>query len=198
MYVPRHFRVKDRDEAFRFVRQNSFGLLVTSGPELPAITHLPMLLSEDQEFLFGHVALANPHWESFGCLSTAVFTGPHDFVSTANYEIHPSVATWNYTAVHLHGRTEKLDGDELIHLLRRLTLAYDPEIEKMHPEDLKSEFLAHHAQGVVGFKMRIEGMDAKYKLSQNKQSADRHRVMEAVTPDLAEMMRASEESQPVR
>src|SRR5687767_4073814 len=81
MHVPAHFAVTDRDTLFDFMTRHSFALLVSSMEGEPLATHVPLLLDRTagpHGALRGHVARANPHWQSLdGRRVLAVFSGPH-------------------------------------------------------------------------------------------------------------------------
>ena len=81
MYTPKAFREPDVGANLKFVERQGFGALISSGPEGPVITHLPVLVERDRGrlcLLRGHVAQANDHWRSLDNQpATMVFSGPH-------------------------------------------------------------------------------------------------------------------------
>ena len=102
------FAERDLAALHAFLDDNAFATLISPDPIDPHITHLPLLLERargDFGTLLGHMARANPHWRRLeaqpGVL--AVFHGPHAYVSPSWYAAHPSVPTWNYAVVHVHG-----------------------------------------------------------------------------------------------
>src|SRR5580658_7964071 len=109
MYVPAHFSQTDSTRLFDFMEQNSFGLLVSQLGGEPFATHLPLLLDRQagpSGTLIGHVARANPHWQTTDRNVLAIFSGPHAYISPSWYEADNVVPTWNYLAVHVYGRLE--------------------------------------------------------------------------------------------
>jgi transcriptional regulator len=67
MYIPRAFEVEDRTELLNFIRNHSFGILITSTVNGPTATHLPFYVesnadNEEDTCLLAHMAKANPHW----------------------------------------------------------------------------------------------------------------------------------------
>jgi len=133
-------------------------------------THIPLELSEDETKLRGHIAKANPQWKNFQNNSEVmvIFPGPHAYVSSSWYD-HENVPTWNYIAVHVYGKIQIIEGDELYSALKQLvdkyekTSAYPVSIEKMSPE-----YVRQSIQGLVGFAIEITSIEAAYKLSQNR------------------------------
>jgi transcriptional regulator len=91
------------------------------------------------------------------------------------------VPTWNYQAVHLSGPIEPVhDPAELLDMVRRLARHYEPagtpggfDVDRLTPR-----FRAAELRGIVGFRVRVERVEAAFKLSQNRDAADRARVVE--------------------
>ncbi len=177
IYTPEYFKGDDGDAARRIIEQYPFATLVTSldGTE-PQITYLPLLL--EAHCLFGHVAKPNPHWQQFAQGRTlALFHGPHAFVSPGWYE-NPAdnVPTWNYAVVHVHGRPELLDEAGAQRVVTELTGRFDQGKHFTDPSKAKRLL-----SGIVAFRMPIERLEAKFKMSQNKPAADRAGVIAGLT-----------------
>ncbi len=186
LYLPRAFRVDDREALERFVALNAFGTLVTAGPGGVAASHVPLLPTHDAEgrlVLQGHVAKANPHWQEFEPAGEvlAIFQGPHAYVSPGWYANHPSVPTWNYAVVHATGRARVLPETEVPGLLDRLSRTYEAgraqpwQLAMLPPHDAAMRFA-----GVVAFEITVERLVGKFKLSQNRRRED----VEGVTAGL--------------
>ena len=127
MYTP-PFYAGDREAGLALMRAHPFALLLTPGPQGLLATHLPLLIQEDPLVLKGHLARANPHWRFLeDADSLVVFSGPHAYVSPAWYQTHPSVPTWNYAAVHAHGRARM--GADAVAKARPA-----PELTGRHPD----------------------------------------------------------------
>lgn len=183
MYVPRRYEVTDSHTIDEFVRAHGFGLLITARDGVPAGTHVPMelLRSTQGRILEGHVARANPHWQAIadGDRALAVFLGPHAYVSSSWYD-HENVPTWNYQAVHMSGPIELVqDAADLLVMVRRLSLHYEPDgvagggfdVDAMTPKLREAEL-----RGIVGFRIRVDQVEAAFKLSQNRDAANRANV----------------------
>ena len=166
------------------------------------ITHLPLVLDRGDrpgaERLLGHVARANPHWRRFdGALpAVAIFRGPHGYVSPSWYPEHPSVPTWNYAVVHVHGAPRVVGESETREIVHRLIEQYERSRESRWTPELPPEFLDRELRAIVGFEMPIARLEAKFKLSQNRDAADREgalagllREQHARSRELGEFMR---------
>jgi transcriptional regulator len=180
MYTPPAFRLEDTSRALEIAAAYPFGVFAALLDGEIEVTHLPMKLSETPAGLrlIGHVAKANPLVKSItaGATGTAVFSGPHAYISPDWYAEGNLVPTWNYVAVHVSGPLLPITDDEALKdLLAALTLPQETDLApkpawthgKM-PEDLLGRML----KGIVGFEMRVETLTAKTKLSQNRSKAD--------------------------
>lgn len=175
MYIPKHFAVDDPDILRGVIRDYPFATLITNSDDGPFATHVPLLLTESGEELEGHMARANPHWKLFdGRSALAIFHGPHAYVSPSWYESSPNVPTWNYIAVHVYGKPVLREDAESEALLQRTLATYDPGLEL---DDAGQEYFRKIMPGVVSFQIPIERIQGKFKLNQNKQQADRDKVI---------------------
>jgi transcriptional regulator len=194
MYIPPAFRLEDRDATLETMRANPFALLVvaTARGELE-ITHLPVLLDADGDDLTlrGHVSRANP---AAGLIAgstaeapvraTLVFSGPNAYVSPDWYEAENQVPTWNYVAVHASGPLQPVaEPAEVERLLADLSAVHEAALAPKQPWTLGKMapgLLERMMKGIVAFRLPVERLEAKAKLSQNKGEADRGGVVAAL------------------
>ena len=193
MYVPEHFR-EDRTEVLhQAMRQIGFATLVTQNLDA---NHLPMLLEDN--VLRGHVARANPVWKSGEGAALAIFLGPHAYVSPNWYpskaETGKAVPTWNYITMHARGVIRwRQEPDWLRAHVTALSHAHEsPLAEPWAVSDAPADYIEAMLRGIVGFELAIEKLEGKYKLSQNRDTADHAGVREGFEregrPDLAHLM----------
>lgn len=184
MYIPASFERSDPAELHAFVERHSFAMLVSTYDGEPLASHLPLLLAHDgagRRSLVGHMARANPQWrQADGQTVLAAFSGPHAYVSPSWYEAAQVVPTWNYAAVHVYGRFEAIhDTPALLDIVRAFVEFYEraaPEPWRM-PED---DFIARLTQSIVGFRIPIDRIEGKWKLSQNQPAERRQKVIAAL------------------
>lgn len=192
MYTPKFNQVSDRDLLLEAMRASSFAILF--GPELVA-THLPLVVKDEGEhgLLLGHFARANTHWSALaGHETLVVFPGPHAYISPRLYVEELSVPTWNYIAVHAYGTLSLIEGEAGKHaLLEELIEQHDAAyLDKWRgmPEGFRRTMLA----GITGFRIPIDRVEGKFKLSQNRPAADRRNVQSAMAagpPEQQELAR---------
>lgn len=194
MYSPKFNQIADRAILIEAMQSYSFAILVgpQSEPQPPAplaATHLPLVVKDEGEhgLIEGHFARANRHWQSLaGHETLVVFPGPHSYVSPTLYVEPLSVPTWNYIAVHAYGTltlVEDEPGKEA--LLQGLIQTHEPayaEKWRAMPDGFRRTMLA----GIVGFRIPIARIEGKFKISQNRNQAERrnvHALHAAGTPD---------------
>lgn len=190
MYRPAAFRQDDLTALHAQIESTGLALLTSNGPAGLQATHLPLLLAaEDGEFgtLYGHFARANPHWQALdGQEALAVFSGPDAYVHPGWYpgkaEHGQVVPTWNYIAVHAWGPVETFDEPaRLLELLARLTARHEAGRPKPWSlNDAPTEYIERQLRAIVGFALPIRRLEGQWKLSQNRQAADRAGVREGL------------------
>ncbi|WFF94504.1 MULTISPECIES: FMN-binding negative transcriptional regulator [Bacillus] len=176
MYIPKYFKVENVDEILDFVQKNSFGTIVTTEQGKPIATHLPLGFNKkgDDYYITGHVSFGNPQWRTFEtCQDVLVmFQGPHAYISSSWYG-HEDVPTWNYQAVHICGQASILERDELIEELTIMMGKYEKHRENpILWDNLSPQLLERQLKAIVGFKIKVEDIQAAYKLSQNRNDTD--------------------------
>ncbi|MGN6606833.1 MAG: FMN-binding negative transcriptional regulator [Jatrophihabitans sp.] len=194
MYVPRFNAWDDRTELRAFVASVATAELITTGPDgYPLATRLPILWRATT--VTAHVARANPHWRAIaaGTPALLVCTGPDAYISPSWYaakEEHGRVVpTWNYSAVHLVGRATAHDDPEW---LRAAVSDLTDHHEAGRPApwrvaDAPTDYLRRQLRAIVGIEVKVERVEGKAKLSQNRSDEDREGVIAGLraegTPD---------------
>ncbi len=181
MYNPSINRITDLQEINRFVNKHAFGLIINTHGDTPLATHLPFhtKMSGDKLEIYGHFAKANKQWK---CLdsgkSLVIFSEPHAYISPAHYDQMESVPTWNYCTVQCYGRATIIeDENECLELLRELIEDHDmPYLNQWKAID--SDYKTTMLKGIVMFRIDVEEVHGKYKLSQNKNISEQQRISE--------------------
>jgi len=184
MYLPTQFREDDVPALHAAIRQIAFGSLVTLGADGLIASHVPMLIDPEPApygTLVGHVARANPQWRSPApdVDALAMFVGPNTYVTPSWYETKREtgkvVPTWNYVAIHAYGRVRFFeDAEPLLAVVTRLTESH--EAKRAAPwavSDAPDAFVRAQLKGIVGFTLPIARLEGKWKMSQNRNEADR-------------------------
>ena len=182
MYIPKHFEASE-ETGREIMQAHGWALLVTAGEDgAPFCTHLALVWQDDgtpHGSLIGHLARANPHWKLFAgaAPSMALFWGPHAYVSPTWYAPGAKVPTWNYVTVHAYGRPEIIeDTNQVLEVLTDLAKIYEGK-EGWTLDTLPPSNAAAQTRGIVAFRIPLTKIEAKTKLSQNRELADRERVI---------------------
>lgn len=196
MYQPAHGRFAVEDPAGQLAELSAVvpATLVTARPDGMRTTILPMLFEPgdgEHGMLRGHLARGNPHWREIADDGTteaiAIFTGPDAYISPAWYEekrrTGKVVPTWNYTTVVVHGRiSTQHDPGWLIPHVRRLVERHEAGRKGAWSlDDAPADYVAVQAKAIVGLELRIERIDAKRKLTQNRSQDDFDGVLAALS-----------------
>lgn len=185
MYIPKINSVQDHETIFRFIRENPFAIVVCNTKDGIVATHTPVELeftNDGSPILRTHIAKANTQWQFFteSTEVMVVFNGPHTYISSSWYD-HVNVPTWNYIAVHVYGKPTILSREATIALLENLVNRH--EKTSVHPfsmNQLSETYLDNHLKALVAFEIEIDKIEAKEKLSQNRNAHNFDLITEAL------------------
>ncbi len=191
MYNPRWFKEERREILYDAIEKIAFGTLVTVGQNGVLASHIPMLLdrsSEDYGRILGHIARGNAQWrdtdrESEGL---AMFLGPDAYISPAWYQTGgvggKSVPTWDYIAVHARGPIAFFeDRDRLMGIVERLTERHEELSSTGWRVDYPPmAYMEAELRSIVGFEMKVQKLEGKWKMGQNRSGADRKGAVEGL------------------
>ena len=170
MYIPKYFQINDKDIIYDFIERYSFATLFSQHNGEPYATHLPLILNKGEGALYGHFARPNMQWKDAENQQVlVVFQGPHCYISPSWYETTRAVPTWNYVAIHLYGEMEILEDDKVIFdSLNDLVNNYERPDSSYNLNEVEPSFIEGMSKGIVAFKININKIEAKAKLSQNQ------------------------------
>jgi transcriptional regulator len=193
MYLPAHFEETRIEELHRVITNHPLGALVTRAPAGLDANHLPFELhpaSGQYGHLLAHVARANPLWQEArdGDAVLVIFRAANAYISPnwypSKHETHRQVPTWNYQAVHCHGRLRIRDDERFVRgVVARLTRDHEGRTGDPRPwrmSDSSPEYIGEMLANIVGLEVEVERMVGKWKLSQNKEERDRVHAAETL------------------
>lgn len=181
MYIPPKFSIQDIQTIRYFIAQNSFGILLSLDEDEFHDTHIPFVLSKEGTSLYGHVAKANPQWKAWqkNPKVKVIFHGPHAYVSPTYYISENQVPTWNYTAISITGDVEIIEEVKEQHqVIQELVEKNESFQEIPWKFENDNEKILPMFNAIVCFKIKIDKIKAKYKLSQNKSIEDQRSVVQ--------------------
>lgn len=181
MYIPVIYKNENQNEIEEFITNNGFAILINQTQGKPWATHTPLFLEkrDGHIILSGHISIENPQAQSLKDEEEVlvIFNGPHTYISSSWYD-HENVPTWNYIAVHVYGKIRLLNEEETILSLKKLVDKYEKKQEKpIHIENLSSKTM-RQAKGIVAFEINATSIEAKKKLSQNRDEKNYQNIIE--------------------
>ena len=184
MYLPKHFEQHDLESLTALLKAYPLGALVTQQDGAVEANHIPFLLSGALAVggkLIGHVAKGNPVWKGVATQqeSLVIFQGPEAYISPNLYPSkhvhHQVVPTYNYAVVHVYG-TLSVTHDEAIkrQIVTELTQVMEQTRQSTwQVSDAPRDYLEKMLNAIVGIELTITRVQAKWKVSQNRDATDR-------------------------
>jgi len=208
LYVPPYYAPAEEDVR-ELLRQHGAVDLITNTARGLMATMMPMVwlapTSTDAGWgrLVGHVARKNDQWREPALgEALAIVRGPDAYISPSWYEtkrIHGRVVpTWNYITAHVYGELVIHDDPSWVEdNVRRLTAKHEHDREPgWSVDDAPPEYIAGQLRAIVGLELLIGRVEAKFKLSQNRSSADVTGAIDGLAgegrDEIAAAMRAAE------
>ena len=218
MYNPSHFHITDSAVMQDLIRQHPLGCLVAQTADGLDANHLPFELQQDEDGqlrLLAHVARANPLWQQLnsGDAVLVIFKAQDGYISPnwypSKHETHEQVPTWNYQVVHAHGTIQIRDDEKFVRgVVGRLTRTHEGRASDLpgnrfapwKMSDAAAPYLQKMLGAIVGLEISVQRLEGKFKLSQNKQAADRVALAETLSQleqkDMAQAIRKFQPNKP--
>jgi transcriptional regulator len=193
VYIPPHFNEERVDVLHHLIREHGLATLVTYGASGLIASHIPLVLDVSDPAapygrLRGHLSRANQQWRDYSpdVPALAIFAGPQHYITPSWYpaktEHGKVVPTWNYIVVHAYGRLETYeDRESLLANVEALTTHHEasrPEPWKV--SDAPASYIDAQLKGIIGISVRIDRVEGKWKISQNRSAADQASVAAAL------------------
>jgi transcriptional regulator len=179
MYIPPLNRVEDRQAINAFIHAHGFATVITNAVGKTVASHLPVLFDEETNVLRSHMARASEQWKQLasGDEVLCIFHGPHAYISPSWYEQQHTVPTWNYAVVHVYGKPTIVDEAQLKQIVLDTTTKYESFMPQPWKIPLSEKEIAQMSKAIVGFKIDIQRMEAKFKLGQNRSREDQEKML---------------------
>jgi transcriptional regulator len=188
---------EDPETVRRLIRENPWGILVSTNNGEQVASHYPVLLDEEAEGLtvLTHVGRPDEMIHGFGDREVLlIIQGRNGYISPSWYAPGAIRApTWNFSAAHCYGVPQILDSEENLTVLARLVENFERQVEE--PMLLDLQWGRPVALGTVGIRLPVTRFVCKIKMSQDKDPVTQRQVMEALrapgpfhNPELADDM----------
>ena len=185
MYLPKMFAVEDLSRLYDFMEEFNFATLVTQRNGQITASHIPFLLERNTGpfgTLRAHIAIRNPQLTDLqaGSDVLVIFQGPYSYISPSWYVNPDNVPTWNYTVVHAQGVAKIGNKTAMIALLKDLTAKHEAPSRRPWAFSPEAPWVQKLLNEIVAFEIRIEKLEGKFKLNQNREPEDRANVMKTL------------------
>jgi transcriptional regulator len=188
---------EDPETVRRLIRENPWGILVSTNNGEQVASHYPVLLDDEAEGLtvLTHVGRPDEMIHGFGDREVLlIIQGRNGYISPSWYAPGAIRApTWNFSAAHCYGVPQILDPEENLTVLARLVENFERQVEE--PMLLDLQWGRPVALGTVGIRLPVTRFVCKIKMSQDKDPVTQRQVMEALrapgpfhNPELADDM----------
>ena len=184
MYNLPHYKEPDNETVLAFMRQHPFIFLSgVNEDNKPVASQVPVFIDERETspddpdrrgklFLTGHIMRNTDHHKAFEKNPNvlAVFTGPHTYVSATWYSNPHQASTWNYMSVHAKGIIRFGEYDDLVNILKRLTLHYEDSNTASTTvfDNLTPAYKEPLMKAIVAFEVEVTSIEHVFKLSQDR------------------------------
>jgi transcriptional regulator len=182
IHVGRSFRVTDRSQALEWLATYNLGNLITSGADgWPRMSASPLIVRPDEQgqpHLYAHLDRRNPQAEHLrgGQPMLYVAQGPRAYVSPGWFRRRPAAPTYLHVTVHVRAHAELLDEERTAWLLLETATTFERRLLRPWRYDSGDRFLRGSAQGIAGFELLVEGIEAACKLSQDRSREEREAI----------------------
>ncbi len=180
MYTSKGFEFDNDADKIAFMKQYSFATIISTNDGFPVATQLPFVIDDSTGKLLisSHFALVNEQAANVEAnTSLVIFTGPHGYISPRHYDKWESVPTWDYIAVHAYGKARIVhDETGKMRILEQMISYYEQDYLKQWNE-LPEKYKKGMIRGIVAFELEVTNLQGQKKLSQNKSSEERKRII---------------------
>ena len=173
------------------MRAHPLGALVVAGDNGLDSVHAPFLCDPEPAplgTLRCHVARANPIWNAIGDGRDVLvlFRGPSAYVTPSWYPMKQAtgkvVPTYNYVAVQAKGHARAIADPAWLHaFVTRLTDTFErARAVPWRVSDAPADYVQSMLRAIVGIEVPVAVLTGTFKVSQNRNAADRAGVHEGL------------------
>jgi len=185
MYNLPYFTDNNTENWMNLIEEFPFAVLTGSflnGKQVA--TQIPFIVVEKEGVFYiqGHIMKHSDHYQAMkeNKQSLAVFTGPNTYVSASWYSNPHEGSTWNYMSVHVSGEITILSKNELMELMRKMTLKFENQ-NQLSPtilDNLDPKYIDAMFESIIGIELKLDQVNNIFKLSQNKDENSYLSIME--------------------
>ena len=173
-YPPKHHQDNNTNHMIEVIRTYPLATVISVKDNEPLITHIPLIYRKSDGKLIGHIDVFNPQTELMKNDNevTLIFSGPQCYISPSIYKTK-QLPTWNYIKVHLKGKVKAIESKEALKksLIDMTKFLEAPEYNYiLEPDNPRMDGALNY---IKMFEVTITNWEGKFKLSQDKNTADK-------------------------
>lgn len=185
MYVNPHFAERELPVLQDIIEDVRFGVLVICA-DGPLAAHIPFVLHRDAGALgtlIAHVSAHDPlarHLDG-EYEALAIFSAPRAYVSP-RWCPSGGLPTYNFLAVHAYGRPRRLEEPDVVlgHLSELVAVHERRFSQPWSLAAVDDEYVDERLPHIAAFTLRIDALQGKRKLSQNRTPEDRDGIVDGL------------------
>ena len=190
MHCPALFKEERLDVLHGLMTAHPLATLITTGTGGLMANLVPFSLHDGGDYgtLRAHLARGNEQLDHLreSAETMVIFQGPECYVTPSWYpskaEHGKVVPTWNFSMVQVRGKPQVIDDAAWV-LAQVEQLTNNLEKDRKNPwkvSDAPEDFIAAQLKAIVGFEIPIRSIEGKWKVSQNRQPADKKGVIDGL------------------
>lgn len=186
-YPPPHHQDDNQEHLIEVIKTYPLATVISVKDNEPLITHLPLILNDEGK-LIGHIDIYNSQTQLMKDDNpiTLIFSGPQCYISPSVYTT-TQLPTWNYIKVHLKGNVKAIESKEALKESLISMTEFLEAPEHKYVLDVNNPRMEANLDYIKMFEITITNWEGKFKLSQDKKTADTENAKQ-------ELIRANHES----
>ena len=187
-YPPPHHQDKNQEHLIEVIKTYPLATVISVNNHEPLITHLPLIYRESDGKLIGHIDIYNPQTPLLkgNNIVTIIFSGPQCYISPSVYTT-TQLPTWNYIKVHLKVTVKAIESKEALKQSLITMTEFLEAPDHKYVLDANNPRMEANLDYIKMFEITITDWEGKFKLSQDKKTADTQNAKN-------ELIRANQES----
>ena len=172
-YPPPHHQDNNQEHLIEVIKTYPLATVISVNNNEPLITHLPLIYRESDGKLIGHIDIYNPQTPLLkgNNIVTLIFSGPQCYISPSVYTT-TQLPTWNYIKVHLKGTVKAIESKEALKQSLITMTEFLEAPEHKYVLDANNPRMEANLDYIKMFEITITDWEGKFKLSQDKKTAD--------------------------
>ncbi|WP_191860570.1 FMN-binding negative transcriptional regulator [Hanstruepera ponticola] len=172
-YPPPHHQDDNQEHLIEVIKTYPLATVISVNNHEPLVTHLPLIYRESDGKLIGHIDIYNPQTPLLkgNNIVTIIFSGPQCYISPSVYTT-TQLPTWNYIKVHLKGTVKAIESKEALKQSLITMTEFLEAPEHKYVLDANNPRMEANLDYIKMFEITITDWEGKFKLSQDKKTAD--------------------------